>query len=303
MTSMPSAERHDRTATLPTSATDSAESTTVQSLAALGQPLRWRAYRRVLEAGPGGITAGALAQHLAVTPSALSFHLKALSEADLLTSEYQGRFVVYRPTLPTLHALTQTLASHLARHQALCAARSERNQPVHEPLHVLFVCSRNSARSIMAEALLNHMSREDSAASAHGTRFQAYSAGRDPTSNHLPHPLALRALQDAGVLASGLHSKSWDCYGQRGSRRMDLVITLCDQALREPCPNWPGQPATAHWSFPDPSLPAPGQNEPDPQAFRQILFALQKRLELFMALPLERLDKLMLETEAKRLAA
>lgn len=276
---------------------------TVRWLAALGQPLRWRAYQCVLEAGPGGITAGALAQHLAVAPSALSFHLKELSEAGLLHSEHQGRFVIYHPTLTSLSALAQTLAAHVHHHQEICMQQTEPTPPVHEPIRVLFLCSRNSARSIMAEALLNHLARSPEGGGQRPVRFLAHSAGRTPAADHQSHPMALRALQDAGVATEGLHSKNWDCFGLSGAPRMDLVITLCDQAVREPCPAWPGQPATAHWSFPDPTLPAPGQNEPDPQAFRQILFALQKRLELFMALPLDRLDKLMLETEARRLAA
>jgi protein-tyrosine-phosphatase/DNA-binding transcriptional ArsR family regulator len=276
---------------------------TVRWLAALGQPLRWRAYRCVLDAGPAGITAGALAQLLGVAPSALSFHLKELSGAGLLHSEHLGRFVVYHPTLTSLSALAQTLAAHVQHHEEICMQQSGTTVPVHEPIRVLFLCSRNSARSIMAEALLNHLARSAEGSGQRMVRFLAHSAGRSPAEDHQPHPMALRALQDAGVAIEGQHSKNWDCFGLSNAPRMDLVITLCDQAVREPCPAWPGQPATAHWSFPDPTLPAPGQNEPEPQAFRQILFALQKRLELFMALPLNRLDKLMLETEAKRLAA
>jgi protein-tyrosine-phosphatase/DNA-binding transcriptional ArsR family regulator len=306
---------------VPASASDGA---TVRGLAALGQPLRWRAYQCVLNAGPGGITAGALAQQLALAPSALSFHLKELSTAGLLESEHQGRFVIYRTALPALNALVGTLAGALVGaldtaqamqqvqpssltflNELTEAAMTQSNPmlPVHEPIHVLFLCNRNSARSIMAEALLNQMAQSHSRSGNAAVRFHAYSAGRTPAPDHQPHPLALRALQDAGIPTAGLQSKNWDHFGHTGAPHMDLVVTLCDQAAGEPCPNWPGQPATAHWSYPDPALPAPGSKEPDIQAFKQVLHALHQRMELFMALPLERLDKLMLETEARRLAA
>lgn len=287
---------------------------TVRKLAALGQPLRWRAYSCIVNAGPAGITAGALAQQLALAPSALSFHLKELSAAGLLDSEQQGRFVIYRTAPPALNALIDALVHAQALQQfqptTPTSLLSEDAMtptspplPVHEPIHVLFLCNRNSARSIMAEALLNQMAQSHSRGATAPVRFHAYSAGRTPSPDHQPHPLALRALEDAGIPTAGLHSKNWDYFGHAGAPHMDLVVTLCDQAAGEPCPNWPGQPATAHWSYHDPAQPAPGSTEPDLQAFKQVLHALHQRLELFMALPLERLDKLMLETEARRLAA
>ena len=105
--------------------------------------------------------------------------------------------------------------------------------------NVLFLCTHNSARSILAEAILNHIGQG---------RFKAYSAGSSPRVQEQPNPLGLAALQHAGVTVEGLRSKSWDEFGAPGAPHMDLVITVCDDAAGEVCPVWPGQPATAHWS-------------------------------------------------------
>ncbi len=113
-----------------------------------------------------------------------------------------------------------------------------------KPINVLFLCTHNSARSILAEALLNDLSRG---------RFKAYSAGSSPRENQKPNPMALHVLTKAGIATVGLHSKSWDEFGKPDAPHMDLVITVCDNAAGEVCPYWPGQPATAHWGYPDPS--------------------------------------------------
>ncbi len=163
----------------------------------------------------------------------------------------------------------------------------------HTPIHVLFLCTHNSARSIMAEAVLNHIG---------GSRFRAHSAGSTPRPDEVPHPMALAALRDAGIETAGLRSKDWDAFGHPDAPHMDLVITLCDQAAGETCPVWPGHPATAHWGYPDPAA-ATGSEADRLHTFRQVLHALHQRLELLKSLPLSRLDKLLLESEARRLAA
>lgn len=162
----------------------------------------------------------------------------------------------------------------------------------HLPIHVLFLCTKNSARSLMAEAILNHIG---------GSRFRAYSAGSAPAPDERPHPLTLEALRSAGIATDDLRSKSWEEFTRPGAPDLDLVITLCDQAAGEPCPVWPGQPATAHWSYEDPSRV---QDTHDEQlyAFKHVLHALHQRLELMMSLPLSRLDKFMLTHHARQLA-
>lgn len=163
---------------------------------------------------------------------------------------------------------------------------------VPQPLHVLFLCNHNSARSLMAEAVLNHMG---------GERFRAHSAGCQPSPDRTPHPLTLETLQSAGIRTDGLHSKPWDTFARPEAPHMDLVITLCDDAATEVCPVWPGHPASAHWSYADPTRPATSHDE-QLYAFKHLLHALHQRLELLMNLPLAQLDRLTLETEARRLA-
>jgi protein-tyrosine-phosphatase len=159
------------------------------------------------------------------------------------------------------------------------------------PLHVLFLCTHNSARSILAEAVLNHIG---------GGRFKAFSAGSSPRDNQQPHPLGLQALRNAGISTASLHSKSWDEFGQPGAPHMDLVITVCDNAAGEICPIWPGHPATAHWSYPDPS--AGGASEAHQrEAFLQVLLALQRRLSLLTSLPSEKLERALLQDAARSL--
>jgi protein-tyrosine-phosphatase len=161
-----------------------------------------------------------------------------------------------------------------------------------DPLRVLFLCTHNSARSILAEALLNHVGRG---------RFVAYSAGSSPRENQQPNPLALRVLQAAGIPTEGLHSKSWDEFAVPGAPAMDLVITVCDNAAGEACPFWPGAPATAHWGYVDPSE-VQGSEEERLEAFRRTLHAIRHRLELMMALPPDRLERVALQATARDLA-
>ncbi|MFZ2393249.1 MAG: arsenate reductase ArsC [Rhodoferax sp.] len=161
-----------------------------------------------------------------------------------------------------------------------------------KPLNVLFLCTHNSARSILAEAILNHIGQG---------RFKAYSAGSRPHANQQPSSLGLQVLQRAGISVDGLYSKSWDEFGAADAPRMDLVITVCDNAAGEVCPYWPGQPATAHWGYPDPSERS-GTETQKLEAFRQTLLALKRRLELLISLPAAKLEKSMLQSAARELA-
>ena len=141
------------------------------------------------------------------------------------------------------------------------------------PIRVLFLCTHNSARSILAEACLNHLGQG---------RWQAFSAGSSPRSGQQPHALALAALQEAGIATVDLHSKSWDAFAGPNAPPMDLIITVCDNAAGEVCPIWPGHPATAHWGYADPSE---GEGSPEQrlQRFRSTLQAIRSRLEALLA--------------------
>ena len=160
------------------------------------------------------------------------------------------------------------------------------------PLNVLFLCTHNSARSILAEALLNDMGQD---------RFKAYSAGSSPRENQQPNPLGLQVLQKAGIATEGLRSKSWDEFASPGAPKMDLIITVCDNAAGEVCPIWPGHPATAHWGYPDPSE-GDGSDAEKLEAFRKTMHAMKRRLELLIGLPKDKLEKEVLQRTARDLA-
>lgn len=160
------------------------------------------------------------------------------------------------------------------------------------PLNVLFLCTHNSARSILAEALLNHLG---------GGRVRGFSAGSSPRANQRPNPLALQVLREAGVATDGLRSKSWDEFAGADAPPMDLVITVCDNAAGEQCPYWPGAPATAHWRYPDPSE-VPGSEQDRHDAFAQTLRGMQHRIEQFLAARPETLERAQLQAEARALA-
>ena len=161
-----------------------------------------------------------------------------------------------------------------------------------QPLNVLFLCTHNSARSILAEALLNHLGQG---------RFRAYSAGSSPRDNQRPNPLALEALNKAGVSTDGLSSKSWDEFAKPDAPHMDLVITVCDTAAGEVCPYWPGQPAPAHWGYADPSA-VQGDVDKQREAFLQTLHLMRKRLDIFVNLPQGSLSKMAIQKTARDLA-
>ena len=151
--------------------------------------------------------------------------------------------------------------------------------------NVLFLCTGNSARSILAEALLNHKGRGN---------FTAYSAGSHPSG--APRPEALAQLSSAGISTEGLRSKSWDEFADPGAPQMNFVFTVCDNAANEACPYWPGQPMTAHWGIPDPAA-VKGTPEEIARAFRDAFTVLDRRIGLFLALPLTTLDQFAIQKE------
>jgi arsenate reductase (thioredoxin) len=151
--------------------------------------------------------------------------------------------------------------------------------------NVLFLCTGNSARSILAEALLAHWGKG---------RFKGYSAGSFPRGE--VHPLTLELLERLRLPTTGLRSKSWDEFAEPGAPVMDFVFTVCDQAAGEICPIWPGHPVTAHWGVPDPAVAAGNEGERR-RAFRDALHTLENRIKLLVALPIDKLDRMALRRQ------
>jgi arsenate reductase (thioredoxin) len=151
--------------------------------------------------------------------------------------------------------------------------------------NVLFLCTGNSARSIMAEAIMNRKGRAN---------FAAFSAGSHPTG--VVRPEAIRQLEMAGLNAADLRSKSWDEFSYPGSPHLSFVFTVCDNAAKEVCPIWPGQPMTAHWGIPDPAAEK-GTSEEIDRAYSQAFQALDRRISLFLSLPLATLDSFAIQKE------
>ncbi|WP_299690967.1 arsenate reductase ArsC [Hydrocarboniphaga sp.] len=154
--------------------------------------------------------------------------------------------------------------------------------------NVLFLCTGNSARSILAEAAINHIGTSSAS-------FTGYSAGSFPKG--AVNPYALDLLQRAGIPTEGLRSKSWDEFTVAGAPQMAFIFTVCDQAAGEQCPYWPGQPMTAHWGLPDPAA-VEGTDEQKRKAFADTYIALHRRIELFVSLPFDKLDHLALKQHA-----
>ena len=155
--------------------------------------------------------------------------------------------------------------------------------------NVLFLCTGNSARSIMAEAILNRKGRPN---------FTAYSAGSHPSG--LVRPEALKQIEISRMSTDGLRSKSWDEFAQPDAPRMDFVFTVCDNAAKEMCPVWPGQPMTAHWGVPDPAA-VKGSPDQVERAFRDAFTFLDRRITLFLSLPLSTLGQLAIKREIDRI--
>jgi arsenate reductase len=158
-----------------------------------------------------------------------------------------------------------------------------------QPYNVLFLCTGNSARSIMAEALLNHW--------GHG-RFRSFSAGSRPKGE--VHPLTLETLRRSHLPTEGLHSKSWSEFSGPGAPKLDFVFTVCGNAAKEQCPYWPGQPMTAHWGVDDPAA-AEGTREERVRAFHRAMRELEARIKLFISLPIASLDRMTLQDRLREI--
>ena len=158
-----------------------------------------------------------------------------------------------------------------------------------EPYNVLFLCTGNSARSILAEGLANHLGRG---------RFRAFSAGSHPSGR--VNPFATEFLEQSGIAAFEARSKNWEEFARPGGPEMDFIITVCDNAAGEACPIWPGRPTTAHWGVADPAA-VEGSDEDKRRAFREAATILRRRIELLVNLPVDKLDRMSLHSRVREI--
>ena len=233
-------------------------------------------------------------RNLGTVQNTMSAHLKVLDHAGLVRAERDGRVVRYvadmtgipRPARLSDGRLLQRRAGavpagHPGRHLQLLGGESSDERP--EPINVLFLCTGNSARSILAEAILNRVG---------AGRFKAFSAGSHPKGE--VHPYALQLLKSLNHDTSFARSKSWDEFAAPGAPEMDFVFTVCDNAANEACPVWPGQPMTAHWGVPDPAA-VEGTEAEKHLAFADAYRMLNNRISIFISLPMQTLDQLALQ--------
>ncbi len=259
-----------------------------QGFAALGQEVRLEAMRLLIARGPAGLSAGELAERLGLPGSTASFHLTSLERAGLITAARQGRQILYAADLGGVRDLVLFLTA------ACCAGRPdlcgdiarllpgpvEESDSMTPAFNVLFLCTRNSARSLIAEAILARVG---------GARFHAYSAGSDPASAPMPEVLGkLRAL---GHDVSRLRSKSWNEFVRPDAPKMDFVIALCDTLENQVCPDFGDQVVTGAWPMPDPAKFS-GNDAERSTMLNELYAGLRRRIEIFTSLPFSALDRL-----------
>ncbi|MFG1426001.1 metalloregulator ArsR/SmtB family transcription factor [Roseixanthobacter glucoisosaccharinicivorans] len=252
---------------------------------ALSQVTRLETWRLLLRYVPYGLPAGDIARLLAVPHNTLSTHLAVLERAGLVTTRRDGRSILYAVDLsaagPALSQLMSEMGFAVAPRRTPLTAAFPQLRPDaanDRAYNVLLVCSANSARSLIAEALLNRDGRG---------RFRAYSAGSRP--KRKPHPMALDLLDSLGYDTASLASKSWDGFAGPDAPQMDFIITTCDAAAGEACPTFPGHPLHAHWGLPDPIL-VKGTEAEQKAAFLATYRRLAGRISAFVNLPFEQLD-------------
>jgi len=274
----------------------------IDAFAALAQDHRLQIFRLLMRQTPYGLPAGQISDCLGITASTLSSHLSQLERAGLLRSWRDQRRIFYAANAEGIRDLIAFLTEECCEgHPELCGYTPQGDPALgfkawvadaSEPkasfrddrvFNVLFLCTGNSARSIMAECILNRLGRG---------RFHAYSAGSQPRGT--VHPYALELLQHYHYDISHLRSKSWGEFSGPDAPPPDFVFTLCDEAAQESCPVWPGQPMTAHWGLPDPAA-AQGPESAKRFAFVDTLRMLTQRIDIFVNLPVAKLDHLSLQ--------
>lgn len=254
--------------------------------AALSQETRLETFRVLLRYQPFGLAAGDIARLLAVQQNTLSTHMAVLQAAGLVRSRRDGRSIIFA-AVPERFAAAQTYLAQGVGRPAGATPKSvmQTIYPIKRPEddmsdkahNVLILCTGNSARSILAEAIIN---RE-----GHG-RFRAFSAGSQPKGK--PNPVTLELLAGLGYDTRDLRSKSWTEFAEPGAPKMDFIITVCDAAAGESCPYWPGHPLVAHWGIPDPA-DVTGTHEQKRAAFQEAYRRLMCRVTAFVNLPIDQL--------------
>ena len=268
------------------------------SFGALSQETRLAALRLLISAGPSGLPAGEIADRLGLPASTASFHLSALERAGLTQSTRQSRQIIHAVRIAALRELIAFLT------EACCGGRPElcgdlacllpltpEEDSIMTPaFNVLFLCTRNSARSMMAEAVLDKVGEG---------RFRAYSAGSDPASE--PMPEVIEMLRRIGHDVSGLHSKSWDQFAGPDAPEMDFIIALCDVPHGQACPDLGDAAVTATWPLPDPAG-FTGNPAERSLLLNELYAGLRRRIELFTSLPFAALDRIALKARLDDLA-
>jgi arsenate reductase len=268
------------------------------AFAALSVDVRINLMRLLMEQGPNGLPAGEISGRLGLPASTTSFHLAALERAGLTHATRRGRQIIHAARIAGLRSLLGFLT------ETCCAGRPElcgdlgrllpqwpeEDQGMTPAFNVLFLCTHNSARSIMAEAILRKYG---------GDRFRAYSAGSEPISQ--PNPEVIAKLSMLGHDTAGLRSKSWDEFTGPNAPRMDFVITLCDTPDGSECPDFGGVAVTAAWPLPDPSK-FTGSAIERTALLNELYASLRRRIEIFTALPFASLDRLAMKARLDELA-
>ena len=251
------------------------------AFAALSQPSRLELLRLLLAAGPTGLPAGEIAARMAMPASTLSFHLSALERAGLTQATRQGRQIVHATRIFGLRRLLTWFTELCLGDAAEPLPPLPRELSIMTPaFNVLFLCTRNAARSIIAEAILNQIGH---------TRFHAYSAGSEPDEH--PNPEVFEKLRLLGHDVSRLHSKSWDQFTGPDAPRMDFVIALCDTLDNQTCPDFGDTPVTGAWPMPDPAK-FMGSAAERSTMLNELYASLRRRLEIFTSLKFSALDRM-----------
>jgi protein-tyrosine-phosphatase len=260
------------------------ESVLIERLSALSHPQRMGIFRLLVRRYPDQVSAGEITSALGLKSSTTSVYLSALKKVGLISQRRDGTYLFYMANLDTARDIVSGLFLDCCRGRAdLCPELLSAQLPTLSDTagsrtNVLFVCTGNSARSVIAETLLRDIS---------GDRYNAYSAGTAAKSEL--NPLAVEALRSNGHNVSLLRSKSVAEFQCEGATQMDFVFTVCDQAANEDCPIWPGQPVSGHWGMPDPAKVKATLAEAD-QAFKQTYKALRNRIVAFSSISVGSLD-------------